>query len=112
MNKHFQFESNMSITGSNADNRAMIKPSEQANVLAYMLKAMGAPVSGVSTELSKPATKIADLAIKALRESKAASLVVAGSNNAAVQILANKLNMKLGAYATTININDKVNMFQ
>lgn len=112
MNKHFQFESNMSITGSNADNRAMIKPSEQANVLAYMLNAMGAPVSGVSRELSKPATKIADLAIKALKDSKNASLVVAGSNNAAVQILANKLNMKLGAYATTINMNDKVNMFQ
>lgn len=37
MNKHFQFESILSITGSNADYRAMIKPSEQANVLAYML---------------------------------------------------------------------------
>ena len=38
MSKHFQFESMMSITGSNADDRGMIKPSEQANVLAYLLR--------------------------------------------------------------------------
>jgi molybdopterin-containing oxidoreductase family iron-sulfur binding subunit len=111
MSKHFQFESNMSIAGSNADGRGMIKPSQQANVLAYMLKAMGSPVSGVSTELSKQATAVADTAIKALKATKKASLVIAGSNNTAVQILTNKLNMLLGAYSTTINVNDKLNMF-
>ena len=33
MSKHFQFESFMSLSGSNADYRGMIKPSEQAAVL-------------------------------------------------------------------------------
>lgn len=52
MSKHFQFESVMSVSGSNADYRGMIKPSEQANVLSYILKGFGV-ASGVSTELSK-----------------------------------------------------------
>lgn len=111
MSKHFQFESNMSITGSNADERGMIKPSQEANVLAYILKAFGVVVNGVSTEIGA-AQNVADSAIKSLKASKGASLVVCGSNNAAVQVLANKLNTVLGAYSTTININDKLNMFQ
>jgi MoCo/4Fe-4S cofactor protein with predicted Tat translocation signal len=112
MSKHFQFESNMSITGSNADERGMIKPSQQANVLAYILKGMGTSVNGVSTELSAQAKKVADMAIKSLKASKGSSLVVAGSNNAAVQVLANKLNMVLGSYNTCIHPANKINMFQ
>lgn len=112
MSKHYQFESVMSITGSNADERAMIKPSEEANVLAYMLKQMGASVNGVSTTLSKPAAALADAAVKSLKKSKGKSLVVAGSNNPAVQVLANRINDLLGAYNHTINVNEEINMFQ
>ena len=36
MSKHFQFESILSITGSNADYRGMIKPSEELSVLNYI----------------------------------------------------------------------------
>src|SRR5690606_29632014 len=56
-------------------------------------------------------TKIADEAVKALKKSKANSLVVAGSNNVAVQTLANKLNQVLGAYTSTINLNNPINLF-
>jgi MoCo/4Fe-4S cofactor protein with predicted Tat translocation signal len=112
MSKHFQFESNMSITGSNADGRGMIKPSEQGNVLAYILNAFGVSVKGVSKDLKPQAKKVADQAIKALKASKSASLVVCGSNNSALQVLVNKLNMVLGAYSTTINVNEPVNMFK
>ncbi len=110
MSKHFQFESLHSITGSNADSRGMIKPSEEANVLAFILKGMGVD-AGVSTKLDAANTKIANDAIKALKKSKANSLVVAGSNNVAVQVLANKLNMVLGAYTSTINLNNPIKMF-
>jgi molybdopterin-containing oxidoreductase family iron-sulfur binding subunit len=110
MSKHFQFESIMSISGSNADYRGMIKPSEEANVLSYLLSKFGVN-SGVSTKLNDQAKKIADLAFDSLKSSKAESLVVAGSNNKAVQILANKLNSVLGAYTKTININNCVSLF-
>eukprot|EP01041_Mallomonas_annulata_P040846 gene40846-64817_t len=94
MSKHFQFETIMSISGSNADYRGMIKPSEEANVLAYLLAKFGVN-TGVSTKLSSETTKVADMAAAELMKSKGESLVVAGSNNKAVQILANKLNSVL-----------------
>ena len=111
MSKHFHFESVMSVTGSNADYRGMIKPSEQAKVLAYILNAFDVN-AGASSELSKENAKIADLAIAALRASKGESIVVSGSNNPGVQILTNKLNNALGAYGTTINLNEQVRLFR
>ena len=50
-------------------------------------------------------------AVKSLKKSGKESLVVAGSNNPAIQVLVNKINDKLGAYTTTINVNEKLNMF-
>ena len=111
MSRHFQFETVMSLSGSNADYRAAIKPSQQANVIAYMLKGFGVD-AGVSTELDADTRKKADEAIRSLKASKAESLVVAGSNNKSVQLLVNKLNSVLGAYTKTINVNNPVNLFK
>ena len=110
MSKHFQFESMMSITGSNADTRAVIKPSEQANVLAYLLGKFGVSTS-VSTKLSSSAEKAANDAYHALKSTKDHSLVVCGSNDVDTQILCNKLNSVVGAYNKTINVNNPVNLF-
>jgi molybdopterin-containing oxidoreductase family iron-sulfur binding subunit len=110
MSKHFQFESMMSITGSNADVRAMIKPSEQASVLAYMLSKFNVS-TGVSVKLNDKAKKAADKAVKALKSSKSESIVVCGSNDVSTQILVNKLNSVVGAYNKTINVNDPINLF-
>lgn len=110
MSKHFQFETVLSITGTNADYRGMIKPSEEANVLAYLLNKFGVSTD-VSTKLSEQAQKTADLAYVSLKASKGESIVVAGSNNKAIQILANKLNAVLGAYSKTINLNNSINLF-
>ena len=112
MSKHFQFESMMSITGSNADYRGMIKPSEQANVLAYILKNGFGVSTDVSTELGKGPKTVADEAIKSLKSTKGESIVVCGSNNKAVQILANKLNSVLGAYGKTIDLNNTINLYK
>ncbi|MFN5785841.1 MAG: hypothetical protein ACK457_07705, partial [Flavobacteriia bacterium] len=111
MSKHFQFESVLSVTGSNADRRAMIKPSEQAAVLAYILKGFGVNTTN-SGELSKATKAIADEAIGALKASKGESLVVCGSNNKGLQILTNKLNNVLGAYGVTLNLNNPLNLFR
>ncbi|NRA11766.1 MAG: TAT-variant-translocated molybdopterin oxidoreductase, partial [Crocinitomicaceae bacterium] len=111
MSKHFQFESMLSITGSNADVRAMIKPSEQANVLSYILKGFGVD-SGVSSSLKEGPKTAADKAIEALKHSKSESIIVCGSNETSVQILTNKLNHVLGAYNSTINVNNPINLFK
>lgn len=110
MSKHFQFESVMSVTGSNADVRGMIKPSEQANVLSYMLSQFNVSTS-IPTKLEKSAKAAADKAVKALKASKDESIVICGSNDVDTQILCNKLNSVIGAYKTTINLNDPIKMF-
>ena len=36
MSKHYQFESLLSLTGSNADKRVPVNPTEQLNYLLYI----------------------------------------------------------------------------
>ncbi len=111
MSKHYQFESNMSITGSNADERLMLKPSEEAAVLASLIKECGGNVSGVSATL--PETVSPD-AIKIIAKNLKAGngLVVAGSNNVSIQLLVNELNRLIGAYSSTINLNNPIHLYK
>jgi MoCo/4Fe-4S cofactor protein with predicted Tat translocation signal len=110
MSKHYQFESNMSITGSNADERFMLKPSEEGAVLAALIKACGGNVSGVNTAL--PET-ISEEAIKQVASDlKKGGVVLAGANNVGVQLLANQLNNLIGAYEKVINLNNPINLFR
>lgn len=111
MSKHFHFESVMSITGSNADVRGMIKPSEQKNVLSFMLKAFGVS-TGVDSRLNPLTRKKVEEAISALKSSKSQSLVVCGSNETSLQVLTNKLNSVIGAYKETINVNNPIHLFK
>jgi len=111
MSKFIHFESVLSITGSNADYRGMIKPSEQAAVLAYIIKGLGGSTS-VAADLKGSAKAAADQAIASLKKSKKESLVVCGSNNVGLQLLTNKLNNLLGAYGTTIDLDNSVELFQ
>ena len=111
MSKHFQFESFMSLSGSNADYRGMIKPSEQAAVLSYLIKGLGGNCAVAST-LNTPTKSIADQALKSLKSSKQSSLVVCGSNNVSLQLLTNQLNQLLGSYGTTIDLTNDVKLFK
>ena len=99
MNRHIQIESGMSLTGSNADNRIMIKPSEQGQAI---LALYGAVVGGGSSNLTgDAATKIAAVATE-LKRNRGRSLVVSNSNNLSEQLLVNAINEALGSYGSTI----------
>ena len=58
MSRLVQFESNMSYTGSNADHRVLIKPSEQGLAIAKLHNAIarkvGAPIIDINGSLSNP----------------------------------------------------------
>lgn len=112
MSQHFQFETNMSQTGSNADYRGLIKPSQQGAALAYLHKAVtGSGVSGVSTDSLDPDTTAKlDLAAAALKKAKGKSLVVAGSNRKSIQVIANSINSHLNNYSSTINLNNPISL--
>ncbi len=111
MSKHFQFESVMTVTGSNADYRGMAKPSELAGILAYLIKGLGGNPE-VNASVPVGSKLAADEAVKALKKSGKNSLVVCGSNNVGLQILTNKLNNLLKAYGNTIDLSNTINLFQ
>jgi molybdopterin-containing oxidoreductase family iron-sulfur binding subunit len=111
MSKHFQFESFMSLAGSNADYRAMTKPSDYAAVLSYLIKGLNGQCA-VKSDLNIQTKKIADQALLSLKNSKSKSLVVCGSNNTGLQLLTNQLNQLLGVYGTTIDLSNDLKLFK
>lgn len=101
MSRHYQFESIMTITGANADYRTQIKPSEEGAIAVqlYNLIAAKAGRATVSGGVDKPnLSRAAD----ELWENRGKALVVAGSNDRAVQVVVNAINDMLGSYGTTI----------
>jgi molybdopterin-containing oxidoreductase family iron-sulfur binding subunit len=110
MSKHFQFESVMTVTGSNADYRGMAKPSELAGILAYLIKGLGGN-PGVTPSVPASSKLAAEEALKSLKKSGKDSLVVCGSNNVGLQILTNKLNDKLKSYGNTIDLTNTIELF-
>ncbi len=113
MSRHYQFESNLSMTGANADHRAAIKPSQVGPLVAAMYNAIAAK-SGQSNVSGANAADVSFVseAVNDLLANKGESLVVAGSNDPAVQVLVNGINAMLGNYGTTINPNAPVHYRQ
>lgn len=101
MSRHYQFETILSLTGANADYRTQIKPSEEGAVAIqlYNLLAAKAGAATVSGGVEKPYLA---QAASDLWASRGKALVVAGSNDKAVQIVVNAINSLLGSYGSTI----------
>jgi Fe-S-cluster-containing dehydrogenase component len=103
MSRHIQVESHMSMTGSNADNRILVKPSEQGVAIAHLYNnIVGGSVStsGLNDKAKKALSKVAE----ELKANAGACLVVSGSNVVAEQLMVNAINDKLGNYGNTINM--------
>jgi molybdopterin-containing oxidoreductase family iron-sulfur binding subunit len=107
MSRHIQFETGMSLTGSNADARLPLKPSEEGIALLNLYAALGGVLSGTKPLANNPnAEKAIALAAKELLAAKGASLVVSGSNDVSIQIVVNAINALLGSYGTTIDLDN------
>ena len=113
MSKLFSFEANLSLTGSNADKRVRVKPSEYGRLLVNLYNAIAAK-AGVGTLVSSSTNhdeKIADLANQ-LWSARGKSIVLAGSNNKDIQVVVNAINNLLGNYGKTVDLNQAVNLRQ
>ncbi|NCD70514.1 TAT-variant-translocated molybdopterin oxidoreductase [Mucilaginibacter agri] len=107
MSRHIQFESGMSLTGSNADVRMPIKPSEEGLAIISLYNALSGTTLPGSKKVSDANTdKAITLAAKELLAAKGRALVVAGSNDVATQVLVNAINALLGSYGTTIDLDN------
>ena len=93
MSRHYQFETNMSLTGSNADVRVAVKPSELGQVAqALYAGIVGGAGSGYKND--QLAAAISDL-----KNAGNGGLVVSGSNDPNVQAMVTAINAALGTAA-------------
>ena len=103
MSRHYQIESNLSVTGSNADKRIALKPSQIGlAVINLYNKLTGNNLPSKSVDGKDLA--IAELA-RELNAKKGKALVVCGINDAHIQQVVNAINTHLGSYGTSINKN-------
>ncbi|MXV17633.1 TAT-variant-translocated molybdopterin oxidoreductase [Hufsiella ginkgonis] len=106
MSRHIQLETGMSMTGTNADSRVPVKPSEEGQaIIALYQELTGTPGTPLLTA-NKAAANVVKLAAKELLQAKGKALVVSGSNDVSVQILVNAINSVLGSYGTTIDLDN------
>jgi molybdopterin-containing oxidoreductase family iron-sulfur binding subunit len=111
MSKLVVIESNMSLTGSNADERYTIKPSEEASLLLNLYNKI-ASIAGHQTYSAPEASiDLAPLAAQ-LIEAKGKSLVVCGSNHLNSQLIVNAINQILENYGATLDLNRSINLYQ
>jgi molybdopterin-containing oxidoreductase family iron-sulfur binding subunit len=104
MSKHFQIESNLSLTGANADERIVIHPTEEGLAVVGLYNILNGGTSNI---------KGLDKAAKALAAAeKGTTLVVSGSNDANIQMVVNHINTMLGNYGSTVDINHHANYAQ
>jgi MoCo/4Fe-4S cofactor protein with predicted Tat translocation signal len=108
MSRHYQFESNLSMTGANADYRTPIKASQSGLAVLALYNAI-ASKSGASI-VNAPKVEFAhlDKAASDLLATKGASLVVSGSNDPNVQIVINAINELLGNNGATVDFANPV----
>ncbi|GAA4313886.1 TAT-variant-translocated molybdopterin oxidoreductase [Pontixanthobacter gangjinensis] len=95
MSRHIQFESNMSLTGANADKRVPLKPSQQKAVMS----ALRGYVAGGSSTSDLP-SNIDDAVVKAasqLRKAGSGAVVVCGLPDDEAQKWALEINEALGS---------------
>ena len=112
-----QYESNMSYTGSNADNRMLIRPSEQGLAIVKLYNAVASQTGGAQIAVSgnlknaKADKSFASVAKDLLANKNAgkASIVLSDSNNVAEQVIINKINDLLGNYGKSIDLNNYSN---
>jgi molybdopterin-containing oxidoreductase family iron-sulfur binding subunit len=106
MSRHVQFESGVSLTGSNADERFAINPSEQTLVVLALL-ADAARRAGVELAAAIPARPVAGDIAKLgdeLWRHRGKSLVVCGSQDVATQVAVLALNALLGNVGVTVDV--------
>ncbi|MCK0155584.1 TAT-variant-translocated molybdopterin oxidoreductase [Cellulophaga sp. F20128] len=97
MSRHIQFESNMSLTGANADKRIPLTPSQQKVALARLYgKLNGTSVGG---ELSENVSKAVDAAASEIRKAGKGAVVVTGLDDENAQAVVLAINEILGSSA-------------
>ena len=102
MSRHYQVEAHMSMTGSNADNWILVKPSEQGVAIAHLyniLTGSNVPTTGLNDKAKKALNNVAS----ELKKAAGKSLVISGSTMVSEQMMINAINQSLGNSESTVS---------
>jgi len=112
MSRHVQFESGLSLTGSNADVRVAVAPSQQGIVALALLHRIARKHGGFDVPEADESSldrAALDAAADDLWRARGESLVVCGAHDAATQTLVHATNALLGNIGRTVDL-DNVSM--
>jgi len=109
MLRHVHLESGMSLTGSNADKRIKIRPSEEKVILADLYNRIASKTGGEQMPGPKSRIDLSGIA-DSLIAKKGRAIVVSGTNNTEIQIIVNGINSLLGNYSECIDLSDNLNI--
>lgn len=115
LNRHYQIEAGMSLTGSNADVRVRAERADYGKILAYLYNQLAAKKGAATVEAPAPPQDVTQKLEQVLADLSAAegqSLVVCGDNNPDYQVLVNGINQMLGNVGSTIQFERTYNHFQ
>ena len=116
MSKHYQFEANMSLTGSNADVRGAVRNADLGAVATMLYNKLVSSLgqsSIASGNFSEDDNNVADKvanAAKDLMNAKGKSLVVCGVNDPNIQSVINGINQMLSNYGATLDLNNPLKL--
>ncbi|HLA08985.1 MAG TPA: 4Fe-4S dicluster domain-containing protein [Pyrinomonadaceae bacterium] len=106
--RHVQFESIMSLTGSNADKRIRVSPHEKTQALLYLARLIAPSTDLLNAyeprQLSVQTQEAVEELSRELLSAQGESLIVSGSNAPDSQYLTNFINDQLGNYGKTIEL--------
>jgi Fe-S-cluster-containing dehydrogenase component len=113
MLRHVQFESLMSLTGSNADTRVRVSPSEEVDALLLLAKLIAAESAATNAVFAAvEELRISPRVGEAVRQTanellklRGQSLVISGSNDIDVHCVVNAINQAMGNYGKTLDLN-------
>src|ERR1051326_1855832 len=114
MMRHVQFESHMSLTGSNADTRVRVSRIEEVLALLYLASlitsdkkvALPVPQQLANFDPARLNQRVRDAVERVARDVmtyRGGALVVSGSDDPDVQYLVNFINHVAGSYGSTID---------
>jgi MoCo/4Fe-4S cofactor protein with predicted Tat translocation signal len=103
MSRHIQYESYMSLTGSNADTRVQMKPSEELVILLNLFNELSGRKGLQPVNVAASPVDIKPLA-KELLDNEGKSLVISGTNDFYIQAAVNQINNILGNYGATLDM--------
>ncbi len=97
MSRHIQFESNMSLSGANADTRIPVKPSEQKLILLSIYSRIFSINNTI--KLSEKLQKLVDTTVDEILKNKDKAVIVSGIDDVDYQSIILQINEKIKSKA-------------